>query len=465
MRRETSIDLVPAVVLFTDTNILIHYRRLAEIDWPSLAGSNSVRIVLAPVVLRELNEHKERGNTAKLRKRAQGVLEDLENIIGGNARAIIRPAVEVEILTSEPSIDFVKHHLSFQISDDQLLASIIQYSSENEGVDCRLITADVGLGLKAKSHGIGRLRLSLEYRLPEEKDATEKKIRTLEAENLALKSRIPSLSLSFEDGTSSAKFPLRAPSRDLALLIREKMAAIRRTNPKLTVSPPVVPPNEDLSPKSRTIRDYLDSDLFLQVPAAEIENYNKELDGFFLQYERYLRSVADYEDRLDRTIRLRVFVVNDGTCPAEGVVAEMHFPDGFEMFTEDKFPVEPEPPEPPEKPISQAERFQRGIAGLGAVTEAMYRTPLPQLGPVTFRNVSRPHIKSSNSFDVDFTVHKLKHGFREKAGDLLLVFAAVESAASFQIAYKIHAENLPAPASGKLHVIVVAKSPNASVDK
>ena len=58
---------------FIDTSIFCHYRAFDELTWPTLLKAESVILVVAPVTLSELNDHKD-GNDARLRKRAASVL-------------------------------------------------------------------------------------------------------------------------------------------------------------------------------------------------------------------------------------------------------------------------------------------------------------------------------------------------------------------------------------------------------
>jgi hypothetical protein len=51
----TSLEEVAA---FPDTNIFLHYRPVAELDWQSIAQDLPVRIQIGPVVTRELEERK-----------------------------------------------------------------------------------------------------------------------------------------------------------------------------------------------------------------------------------------------------------------------------------------------------------------------------------------------------------------------------------------------------------------------
>ncbi|MGB8369799.1 MAG: PIN domain-containing protein [Verrucomicrobiia bacterium] len=65
--------------LFVDTNVLLHYRRLEEINWLSLSKSDEVVIVLCPAVIRELDEHKVSHPQNKFRKRAQEIIASLHS--------------------------------------------------------------------------------------------------------------------------------------------------------------------------------------------------------------------------------------------------------------------------------------------------------------------------------------------------------------------------------------------------
>jgi len=70
------------------------------------------------------------------------------------------------------------------------------------------------------------------------------------------------------------------------------------------------------------------------------------------------------------------------------------------------------------------------------------------------RNVGRPSIRRSKSYDVGFSVRKIKHGLVEVLDSLYAVFESRESARSFTIDYRLLADNLPDPVEGHLHVIV-----------
>jgi len=47
---------------FIDTNVLIHGKTFDELDWPEIVGASEVCLVLATVVLKELDKHKNESN-------------------------------------------------------------------------------------------------------------------------------------------------------------------------------------------------------------------------------------------------------------------------------------------------------------------------------------------------------------------------------------------------------------------
>ena len=63
-------------------------------------------------------------------------------------------------------------------------------------------------------------------------------------------------------------------------------------------------------------------------------------------------------------------------------------------------------------------------------------------------NVSSPNIEETNSYDVDFSVRKLKHNMRESCGPFYVVFDSVEDASSFSIDYRINTADLPDDTEG-----------------
>ena len=66
--------------VFLDTNTFLHFQWFDEIDWPKIHSSNSVTLVLAPVILSELDEKKYEASP-RVRERAKSVIKRLDRYI------------------------------------------------------------------------------------------------------------------------------------------------------------------------------------------------------------------------------------------------------------------------------------------------------------------------------------------------------------------------------------------------
>ncbi len=139
--------------VFLDTNIFLHYRPIEHIDWLGILDTESVILVVSTTVIRELNRHKDFPSSPKVRERAAASLIKLHGWSEQEPPIMIRNSVELQFRERDPVIDFGSELLSRDIPDDHLITTIIEHRAENGG-DLILITADLGLKLKARSHQI-----------------------------------------------------------------------------------------------------------------------------------------------------------------------------------------------------------------------------------------------------------------------------------------------------------------------
>ncbi len=118
---------VPMVAVFLDTMLFQQYRFPDEIDWPRLVGAPEVELVIAPVVMRQLNRHKDASTNPRLRERAARALTRLGALFANGPAAQLRPGVTLRYVTREPQLDFAEHALARDIDDDHLLASVLAF--------------------------------------------------------------------------------------------------------------------------------------------------------------------------------------------------------------------------------------------------------------------------------------------------------------------------------------------------
>ncbi|MBX3735607.1 MAG: hypothetical protein KF715_02870 [Candidatus Didemnitutus sp.] len=435
------------MVVFLDTNVFLHYRRFTEIDWLAVAGERQVTITFPPITLRELNEKKDGGASQKIKRRAQAALMDIERLFRSELRATIREGVFGECITSEPQIDFAAHQLRTDIQDDWLIASVLEQKRRDGTQHYVLVTADLGLKLKCRAHKIEVLQLSDDLKLPEEEDSEAKRIRLLEAEVLALKSTIPELSLSFVDGTSllrlSFKEEMPFDERNAIELLEEA----KRTHKKLRV-------REESSAEPETVSMQVAK--FLEqlhgYHPEDAKRYNEDLEEYWGCFIENRKKQHAYENYLRRSYPIKIGVSNDGTAPADDIVVHMHFPDGFFLCEKNEFPEAPDLPAPPDLPLKPSEKWQNLSLPVAYPSNLAALRDAPVVARMDAKRSLR--IRKTNSFDVDFKVRKLNHGFTEELNEMILTLNAPATRTSFQVDYEIHAANLPKPRRGSLHIVI-----------
>lgn len=426
------------VAAFPDTNIFLHYRPIAELDWRSMTQGHPVRIQIAPVVARELEERKTLHPIKRIRDRADTALRVLHNFMQGGLTCKIGDDVWLDFLVYEPSQEFaISKRLNPQLKDDWLVATVLDFCESHAGTTVLLITADLTLMVKARYYQIDTVQPPEERRLPNEPDAAEQKIRNLEDELRLYKSRVPDLAAHFGDGKDYRKFPIFPPLPNTEQEIATGLKAIKEKYP-------LSQPEAKLHPSGLDMSNVFSEQVMESIKNAAsmqgFESYDTRLKRWYQRYESYLREDAAFKDRERRTITLNLILTNHGTCPAEDIHLTFHFPDGFDVYDEESQPEPPKEPAPPSSGYASASLFPSIIRA---------EMPLPR-----FDNPHAPKIRKTNSYEVTFHRDRLKHDFEYPCRPLYLAFESFEAAQSFSFSYSIHAGNAPLSQEGKLHVII-----------
>ena len=91
------------VVVFSDTNIFLHFRPIAEPDWKSLVSAREVLIEVCPTVTRELEKHKALHSVKRIRERATTALKMLHGLLQGGRPSKVRDGVELDLSGIDPA--------------------------------------------------------------------------------------------------------------------------------------------------------------------------------------------------------------------------------------------------------------------------------------------------------------------------------------------------------------------------
>src|SRR5260370_7971991 len=124
-------EKVPYVYCFLDTNILLEFETFDDVEWPQALNAKQVCLVLAPVVISELDKHKTDYNNARRQKRARMLLPKITKLTEGetiaDALPQVRHNVTLLVLPNEPLIDWKPEHLNPTVNDNTLIARILEF--------------------------------------------------------------------------------------------------------------------------------------------------------------------------------------------------------------------------------------------------------------------------------------------------------------------------------------------------
>ena len=348
--------------ILIDTNIALHFPRIDQIDWPDLTGCRTCTIVIAPILVRELEQKKIFGATAAIKERAGRTIDYLIAKMAETDPIYLRPNVKLVFLEHKPGIDFEASLLAREVNDDQYIASAIEHADKT-GNATRIASNDGGMVLKLRSRPLSVLRLPSELRLPLELDPRDKELREAKAQLLQFQTQRPKLATTFADG--SRKREIRSaktlPTRIATLVeIKSKHAPLNLPAPKQKDG------DSRFSGDIAALAGLRGA--FGAGSSLAVERYNEALPQFYLKYGDYASRMAEWLERLRLSATIVLELHNNGSATATDVDVTLRFPEGIVLFRPRDFPDEPKEPEPPQRPgtaaISTRDSFARDLSYL-----------------------------------------------------------------------------------------------------
>lgn len=423
-----------------DTMVFLHWPPVQDLDWPAYVGTAPVCLVISDPVVRELDRHKDQHPSSKIRDRARRALKQIEQWGSTGSRVSLRKDVELEIWLHHPQVDWSELALDKTWLDDQVLAVAKSLSVDRAPGSVVIATGDTGPRLKAKRLGLEAIDLPQDRRLPLDEDP-------LASENRKLKERLAQLS--------------QRPAPDLRVEFDGDLSEGSRLH--FIVPPPLSPEDRkewvqqkmlEQRSKHRPYENPLSALAQLSgdpTMVQDVSRYNEELDDYFRAYATYLEEVADYQEWRRLFFQLEFKLCNVGQAPAEDIDVTIHIPSG--PFVSQTFDSKGGPPEPklPRAPQTMMQR----LASLSTSPRLGFdmSSIVGAVGPRDPRNVSGPRIKETESYDIEFSVRKLKHAFCTDLGGVDMWFNDETAVSSMSLSYWIHAANMPEAEEGTLHIV------------
>jgi len=186
---------------FLDTNVLIHFPTFDEVDWQAKLGLDNATLVLAPVVLSEVDKLKTDHTKPWQQERARMLIRKFRTLLESNSPGSsidIRPFVALVDVGSEPGREFFEENgLEFGWMDDRLIATILEFRVRHQGARTVLVCDDFSVVRKARYRQIEVIMAEDTLtRLPVTTHQ-EAELRRLRTEIQTLRSCQPRLTLTF----------------------------------------------------------------------------------------------------------------------------------------------------------------------------------------------------------------------------------------------------------------------------
>jgi hypothetical protein len=400
--------------LFVDTNLPLHHQPLHQIDWKEVTGSDDVTLIFSVVIFDELDQHTRNPRLATRAKRAR------KDLYGYTESGIVKGTVKAESILKPNTKILEEHNMDPQQNDQWILGTIKDYIKTNPSENVALLTADVGMRIRARAYGISVVMLDDKYKLDEESDE-QKEIKKLKAENEKLKAAVPQLGMAFETG-NVVTFKLHRPNYE-----KYVQDEIRRMEYR---DYPRVSDSETFS--YRLNREYTRQDAI---------TYNSQLNEYYKAYEAYLKERKNLYFAETLTLKLDSILKNTGLVPGKNIDIEILFPANMlvsERSANKRIP-EPNKKNPPVlgvlKPLTWSYETNQNY----------YQRPEPE-------SLIKVTEMTDGTTRVDFHVAILKQQMDIRIPPIYVTFYTETDVHGFNIEYALRSENVPDVVKGALNV-------------
>jgi PIN domain len=431
---------------YLDTNTLVEFNPPDQNDWLDLLGVNPVVLVVAHVVVEELQWIKDGGNYPRRKKQRAGeMLKKLEKLLFPNpgptpTPANIRPGVELRYDGgATPRVVFERYRLSETMNDDRLVAAIL--AARDGGANVCLVGNDAGPRWKCKAQGVPAFDMRDAWRVAEEPDPLEVENRELKKRVAAHESRAPRLTLAFSSGDRMLR-SIPKPRLPLADYVAHHLDRQRALHPGYDNG-------------RKTIHDEAMERQYGTPSRDRFHHYRMALPMFFEVVEERLAEIIDHRNARDRLVPVHLVVENTGSAVAEGVRVVVSGPSHFGVqFSPFKRP--PALPQPPPSPYS---------AKPNSVDDYLPRVtvlPPPFMWPLLMPEEKRPPERAGPDWECDATTMRIAVNIgdvRHAAGPVAVprfffLLGSFDDAKPFHFEYELHAHNLAEPERKCAHVIL-----------
>ena len=450
--------------IILDTNYFLHFKGIDSIPWKDFIGKGNYFFIITDPLIKELDNQKF-NKVGKLRERAEKAIKNF--FFWFESSSTFSYSAEIHITQTDIlNVNFEEFNLNKDDQDDNFIAHAIEVSKSNEYDEVFLLSNDFGMHRKAKLRNLKTIRLSDEHKLPPPQSELEKENTNLKNELYKLHNRQPKLKILFENGHDYIEHEVKkisplseSETQEICHSLSEKFpyALKGKDNKKESnLSSQIVTSNTDFQELARGLLVTQSTIAKMFAPTAEqLQKYDEDLDRYFDKHIEFEQKRRDYESRKNRSVLFQFQINNTGGAMATNVQVNLHLPVSkqCELLTLKEFEASaPEEPNPPRKPTNNFRDFDH-ILGAENLFPSLYNPRNIQA-----RNVSRPTITPTNSFDIDFSIENLLHHTSEFSDEMVLIFPSIEAATSFTATYSLICPENPELTKGTLHFNIKKRS-------
>jgi hypothetical protein len=310
------------MIIFPDTNLLIHFRDPRELEWDDIVRAETIELAIGRTVQKELQKKR-----FELRGRSQDRARLYAKRLGDIAQAgepeVLRetgPRVELVLMARPPGWT-PPPDLAYGWGDDQLVADALAYGSSHPEADIAVLTDDAEVITTAHTHSISVLRPPCSWELPPETTPEAKKLAKVERELEEYRRSEPAIECEILDG-SGATVPVlllsaswRPPleGQDAEALVLETIAA---------------------HPRVETFNrlgggGIADESGWIVASESEIAAYGERYEKWRHELINHVARVGALSDDRTERFSLELALRNVGTRPAEQVRLILELSGGF----------------------------------------------------------------------------------------------------------------------------------------
>lgn len=252
--------------------------------------------------------------------------------IAKDGGATLRKGFTLFIDPYHARINASQYGLHDAVADDRLILRMLEVM--NDGRTVNIVTSDVGLQVKCRRLGLNYVEPPESLLLEPESNASETKIKELEAEICRIKDLHPNLTICFKGGQSQLDF-FRKPFLPDFGDAREEILKLRTS----------VEIKKSLRPIWWKVQE------FRGLSSEEIRRYEEELRVYLESLEQFMPQIqkAIVEER--STVRIELEAKNVGRVPATGIEISIEVDSNCRISEElpnsrvtlPKMPVPPKP--------------------------------------------------------------------------------------------------------------------------